>query len=95
MGATKKSKARNRMEKKKENESAAIIQASVAQSSGCLFCTINHKLTECDTFLDFTPSQRLADLVTHPGKMCCKCLNVSRAQQVTQQLLENVLPNAK
>ena len=78
-GATKKANAGNQTEKKKENESAAFAQTLVAQSSVCLFCTINHELTKSDAFLDFTSSQRLADLVTYPGKMCFKRLKLKSA----------------
>ena len=59
-----------------KKEWPASAQALVSQSSTptCLFCPGSHELTRCDKFLDWSPSQRLTELVGQPGKVCFKCL---------------------
>ena len=63
---------------KKDKDWPVSAQSLVAQSASpkCLFCPESHDLTKCDKFLDWSPSQRLAELVCHPGKVCFKCLQL-------------------
>ena len=73
-GKPPKSKQTIKQSAKSEQQFSAQSLVTRSSSTPCVYCGKAHVLGECESFLKLTPTQRMADLISKPGKVCFRCL---------------------